>query len=126
MDTIRVMIVDDHDVVRRGLAVFLRAFDDLELVAEAANGAEAIELCPKVNPHVVLLDLMMPEMDGIAATRIITERFPHIRVVALTSRKDEYSVEAMMSAGAIGYLLKNASVEELANTILSAAATPIA
>lgn len=123
MERIRVMVVDDHDVVRRGLAVFLRAFEDLELAAEATNGAEAVELCGQVNPQVVLMDLMMPEMDGITATKLIRERYPHIRVVALTSRKDEYSVGAMMKAGAIGYLLKNASVEELANTILSAAAT---
>ena len=114
------MIVDDQDLVRRGLSLFLEAFDDLELVAEAANGLQAVQLCEEVQPEVILMDLMMPEMDGIAATRIIRQKYPHIQVIALTSVQDDASVRQMLAAGAIGYLLKNASVDELANTIISA------
>lgn len=120
MQPIRVMIVDDHDVVRRGLSIFFQAFDDLALVAEASSGMEAIELCGQVQPDVVLMDLVMPEMDGITATRTIRNRHPNVQVIALTSFRDDESVEAMMKAGAIGYLLKNASIDELANTILTA------
>lgn len=120
MQPIRVMIVDDHDVVRRGLAIFFQAFNDLELVGEAANGAEAVHLCSQLQPDVVLMDLVMPEMDGITATRLIRESFPDTQVIALTSFQDDASVQAMMAAGAIGYLLKNASVDELASTILAA------
>lgn len=114
------MIVDDQDLVRRGLSLFLDAFDDLELVAEAVNGLQAVQLCEEVRPEVILMDLMMPEMDGIAATRIIRQKYPHIQVIALTSVQDDFSVRQMLAAGAIGYLLKNASVDELANTIISA------
>lgn len=120
MEPIRVMIVDDHDVVRRGLSIFFQAFDDLALVAEASNGQEAVELCGQVHPDVVLMDLVMPEMDGISATKIIRSRYPNIQIIALTSFRDDESVEAMMQAGAIGYLLKNTSIDELANTILTA------
>jgi NarL family two-component system response regulator LiaR len=120
MEPIRVMIVDDHDVVRRGLSIFFQAFDDLTLVAEASSGLEAIELCRQLQPDVVLMDLVMPEMDGITATKTIRSQYPHVQVIALTSFRDDESVEAMMKAGAIGYLLKNASIDELANTILTA------
>ena len=120
MTPIRIMIVDDQDVVRRGLSLFFEAFDDLELVAEAANGLQAVQLCDEIQPDVVLMDLMMPEMDGITATRIIRQKHPHIQVIALTSIQDDVSVHQMLDAGALGYLLKNASVDELANTIVSA------
>jgi len=120
MTTIRIMIVDDQDVVRRGLSLFFEAFDDLKLVAEAANGLQAVELCDEILPDVILMDLMMPEMDGIAATRIIRHKHPNIQVIALTSIQDDASVRQMLDAGALGYLLKNASVDELANTIISA------
>ena len=120
MAPIRIMIVDDQDLVRRGLSLFLEAFDDLELVAEAVNGLQAVQLCEEIQPEVILMDLMMPEMDGIAATRIIRQKYPHIQVIALTSVQDDASVRQMLAAGAIGYLLKNASVDELANTIISA------
>ncbi|MBL8154357.1 MAG: response regulator transcription factor [Anaerolineae bacterium] len=115
------MIVDDHDVVRRGLKIFFQAFDDLQLVAEAADGSEAIQLCDELQPDVVLMDLVMPQMDGITATRLIRQSHPATQVIALTSFQDDESVQAMMRAGAVGYLLKNASIDELANTILSAA-----
>jgi len=120
MTPIRIMIVDDQDVVRRGLSLFFEAFDDLELVAEAANGLQAVQLCDEIQPDVVLMDLMMPEMDGITATRLIRQKHPHIQVIALTSIQDDASVRQMLDAGALGYLLKNASVDELANTIVSA------
>lgn len=119
MNPIRVMIVDDHDVVRRGLAIFLQSFDDLQLVGQASNGYEAIEVCREVTPDIILMDLKMPEMDGIAATRAIRREHPNVQVVALTSFRDDDSVQSMMDAGAIGYLMKNSSIDELARTILS-------
>jgi two-component system, NarL family, response regulator LiaR len=119
---IRVALVDDHDVVRRGLSVVLRAFDDLMLVGEASNGDEAIRMCGEACPEVVLMDLIMPEMDGVTATRFIRQKYPQIQVVALTSFKDEELVQAALQAGAIGYLLKNASIDELADTIRAARA----
>jgi len=119
---IRVLIVDDHAVVRSGLATFLQAFDDFELLDEAGDGAEAVRLCAQTPPDVVLMDLLMPEMDGIAATRAILERQPDVRVIALTSFQDQEKVEAALEAGAIGYLLKNVSADELAAAIRSARA----
>ena len=117
---IRVMLVDDHAVVRSGLGAFLYVFDDLELVAEAKDGKEALSLCETVMPDVVLMDLVMPVMDGAAATKAIRERWPQIQVVALTSFKEEDLVQGALQAGAIGYLLKNISADELANAIRSA------
>jgi NarL family two-component system response regulator LiaR len=114
---IRVLLVDDHEMVRSGLAVFLEGFDDLELIGEANNGAEAIRLCQELKPNVVLMDLLMPEMDGIEATRSIRELNVGAQVIALTSYKDEELVQAALDAGAIGFLYKNASVDELANAI---------
>ena len=86
---IRVMLVDDHTMVRRGLATFLKVFDDLELAGEAASGEAAIELCGQVLPDVILMDLMMPDMDGATATRLIRQQYPKVQVVALTSFKEE-------------------------------------
>lgn len=120
-DTIRVMIVDDHDVVRSGLSVFLRAVDNMELVGEAKNGKEAVSLCAEVKPDVILMDVKMPEMDGPTATRIIRESNPEVQIIALTSFLDEVSMNAALQAGAIGYLLKNTSVDEIANAITAAA-----
>jgi NarL family two-component system response regulator LiaR len=119
---IRVMLVDDHDMVRQGLAVFLQAFDDLQLVGEATNGSEALRLCAEHRPDVVLMDLVMPEMDGVAAIRAIRQSYPGIQIIALTSFKDEDLVEAALQAGAIGYLLKNISINELAHAIRAARA----
>jgi NarL family two-component system response regulator LiaR len=119
---IRVMIVDDHDMVRSGLSVFLEAFDDLELVGEVADGKEAIRLCAEVQPHVVLMDLVMPEMDGIAATRAIRQAYPNIQIIALTSFGSQDLVQGALQAGAVGYLLKNASIDELAAAIRAARA----
>lgn len=118
--SIRILLVDDHDMVRRGLAVFLLAYDDLVLVGEATNGIEALEKCAELQPDVVLMDLMMPGMDGVTAIKLIRERFPAIQVIALTSFSEEKLVESSLQAGAIGYLFKNVSVDELAAAIRAA------
>ena len=117
---IRVLLVDDHAVVRSGLGAFLLAFDDLELIGEAGSGEEAVRLCAQRQPDVVLMDLVMPGMDGAAATRAIKERCPHVHVIALTSFKEKELVEGALQAGAIGYLLKNVSADELADAIKKA------
>jgi NarL family two-component system response regulator LiaR len=119
-DRIRVMLVDDHAVVRSGLAAFLMAFDDLELVGEAGDGAEAVAMCARVKPDVVLMDLVMPEMDGATATRAIRTAHPDIQVIVLTSFKEDDLVQGALQAGAIGYLLKNISTSELADAIRAA------
>lgn len=117
---IRVMIVDDHAVVRSGLGAFLLAFDDLDLVAEAGSGQEAVRRCTEQDVDVVLMDLMMPEMDGAEATRAIRKACPHVQVIALTSFKEEDLVQNALQAGAISYLLKNVSADELAAAIRNA------
>lgn len=117
---IRVMLVDDHTMVRKGLSAFLFAFDDLELVGEAASGEEAIKLCSQVKPDIVLMDLVMPGMDGASATQKIITACPQIRVIALTSFKEQNLVENALKAGAISYLLKDITAEELAHAIRSA------
>lgn len=119
---IRVIIVDDHAVVRSGLSAFLMVFDDLEFVGEAASGEEAVRMCKNLQPDVVLMDLVMPGMDGAAATQAIRETCPHTQVIALTSFKEDDLVQRTLRAGAIGYLLKNVSANELANAIRSARA----
>jgi len=118
---IQVMLVDDHNVVRSGLATFLRAYDDLELVGEAKNGREAVSLCHKMRPDVILMDLMMPEMDGIAATRAILSEYPEIKIIAMTSFEEEQLVQGVLAAGAISYLIKNVTSDELAKAIRDAA-----
>jgi NarL family two-component system response regulator LiaR len=118
--TIRVMLVDDHNVVRSGLATFLRAYDDLELVGEAKNGSEAVNLCRVKQPDVILMDLMMPEMDGIAATRAILSEYPEVKIIAMTSFDEEELVHGVLAAGAISYLLKNVTSDELAKAIRNA------
>ncbi|HMB21800.1 MAG: response regulator [Chloroflexota bacterium] len=117
---IRVMLVDDHAMVRRGLAIFLKAFEDLQLVGEAENGEAAIQLCAEVLPDVILMDMVMPDMDGAAATRAIRRQFPQVQVIALTSFKEGNLVKNTLEAGAIGYLLKDVSADELAGAIRSA------
>jgi two-component system, NarL family, response regulator LiaR len=118
--TIRVMLVDDHNVVRSGLAAFLRAYEDLQLVGEARNGLEAVNLCREKKPDVILMDLMMPEMDGIAATRAILADDPEIKIIAMTSFEEEELVHGVLAAGATSYLLKNVTSDELAATIRAA------
>ncbi len=117
---IRVMLVDDHAVVRSGLSAFLMVFDDLELVGEAENGLQAVQRAAALQPDVILMDLVMPEMDGAAATRLIREANPHIQVIALTSFREDTLVQAALQAGAISYLLKNVSADELAQAIRAA------
>lgn len=117
---IRVFIVDDHAMVRRGLAAFLRAKPDLQLVGEASDGAEAITLCERLQPDIVLMDLVMPETNGIEATRAIRGRWPAIHVIALTSFDDKELVREALAAGALSYLLKNVSAEDLAEAIRAA------
>lgn len=117
---IRVMLVDDHAVVRSGLSAFLMAYDDLTLVGEAGSGEQALRLCDQVKPDVVLMDLVMPGMDGAAATRFIRDKCPTIQVIALTSFKEQELVQGALQAGAIGYLLKNVSANELAEAIRAA------
>lgn len=117
---IRVLSVDDHPLVRSGLRLFLLAFDDLRLVGEAANGEEAIALCDHIQPDIVLMDLVMPVMDGITTTRILRERWPHIQVIVLTAYTDEGLVQEALEAGAISYLIKNVTAFELASAIRSA------
>jgi DNA-binding NarL/FixJ family response regulator len=114
---IRVLIVDDHDVVRRGLIVFLRAFDDFILAGQARNGYEAVQLCATLDPQVVLMDVMMPEMDGITATRLIKETYPHIPVIVLTNFGDSRNIQTALAAGAARCVGKDASIDELAGAI---------
>src|SRR5215208_162397 len=117
---IRVMIVDDHAVVRSRLGAFLLVFDDLELVGEASSGKEALQLAERVQPQVILMDLVMPDMDGAATTHAIRARWPNIQVLALTSFREDEMVKNALQAGAIGYLLKNVSADELADAIRAA------
>lgn len=119
-DVIRVIIVDDHAIVRSGLAHFLNAFDDLVLVGETGSGTEALALCEQLRPDVVLMDLVMPDMNGIEATRAVHARFPGLPVLILSSFDDEGRVADALQAGAIGYLLKNASIHDMAKAIRAA------
>lgn len=117
---IRVMIVDDHPLVRDGLRLFLRMAPDLELAGEADSGEDAVRLCAQFQPDVVLMDLKMPGMDGVAATRAIRQQQPQVRIVALTSFADEELVQQMLKAGAIGYVLKDVAALDLAGAIRAA------
>ena len=120
--TIRTLITDDHKVVRRGLRGFLELDPELEVVGEASNGEEAVELARRLEPDVVLMDLLMPVMDGIEATRQIRRELPEVEVVALTSVLEDASVTGAIKAGAIGYLLKTTDADELCEAIKAAAA----
>jgi NarL family two-component system response regulator LiaR len=121
-EPIRVLITDDHAMVRSGLAAFLLVNDDLELVGEASNGAEAIQACAEVRPDVVLMDLVMPGMDGATAIREIHAAQPEIQIIALTSFPEEDLVQRALESGAISYLLKNVGADELADAIRRARA----
>jgi NarL family two-component system response regulator LiaR len=116
-DKIRVIIVDDHDMVRRGLASYLSTTDDIDLVGEASNGEEAIALCERVKPDMVIMDIMMPKMDGIEATGHIRKKYPETQVIALTSYQEKDLVHQVILEGAISYLLKNVTGEELISAI---------
>jgi NarL family two-component system response regulator LiaR len=118
--TIRVMLVDDHAVVRSGLSTFLMTCDDMELVGEASSGERALSMCVQAKPDVVLMDLVLSGMDGATATRMMRDKCPEIQVIALTSFKEQDLVQGALKAGAIGYLLKDVSADELANAIRAA------
>jgi NarL family two-component system response regulator LiaR len=117
---IRVMIVDDHDMVRRGLAAFLKAKADLELVGEARDGREALQICEQTRPDVILMDLLMPKLSGAEATQLVLERCPEMHVIALTSFGEKELVQQALQAGATSYLLKNVSADDLAEAIRAA------
>ncbi len=120
--SIRVLIADDHSVVRQGLRMFLALDAELEVVGEAADGAQVVRLAHELKPDVVLMDLLMPGMDGIAATSAIRCELPDVEVLALTSVLEDASVIGAVRAGAIGYLLKDASSADLCRAIKAAAA----
>jgi len=118
---IRVLITDDHGVVRQGLRMFLSRDPELDVVGEAANGEEALRMARRLRPDVVLMDLLMPVMDGIAATESIRTELPDVEVIALTSVLEDASVTGAVRAGAIGYLLKDTDADELRRAIKAAA-----
>lgn len=113
----RVVVVDDHSMVRGGLRLFLIAFDDMMLVGEAANGLEALKVCEQVHPDIVLMDLIMPVMDGIRATREITSRFPQIRVIGMTSFMEADLLREALQAGVTGLVFKDVSASEMVQAI---------
>jgi DNA-binding NarL/FixJ family response regulator len=115
---IKVLIADDHHVVRRGLAFFLRTQEQLEIIGEAANGKEAVELAEKLNPDIILMDLIMPELNGIEATKIIKAKNPDIKIMMLTSYSDQEHVIPAIEAGASGYQLKDIQPDELVRSII--------
>ncbi len=117
---IRVMVVDDHDIVRGGLINMLDSFDDLNFIGEASSGDQAIRQCEKLQPDIILMDLVMPGTDGVTAIRHIVSVYPHIRIIALTTFKEEKLVYEALQAGAISYLLKNVSIDDLAKAIRGA------
>ena len=120
-EPIRVLSVDDHELLRRGIRSSLRIFADLELVGEAADGQEALTVCTEKRPDVILMDMVLPgEMDGIATTQAIKERFPQVQVVILSTFYDRKMVRSAIQAGAIGYLVKGVSGEEMAEAIRAA------
>jgi len=118
--TIKILLVDDHTVVRSGLSKFLLVNKDLKLVGEASDGAEAVQMVSLHRPDVVLMDLMMPGVDGITATREIHQKYPQVKVIALTSFAEQNMVQGALQAGAIGYLQKNVTAKESGNAIRSA------
>lgn len=118
---IRILLVDDHAVVRQGLRMFLELDPDLEVVAEARNGEEAVALVGEFGPDVVLMDVLMPKMDGLAATLAIRQNYPETEVLVLTSVLDDASISGAIRNGAIGYLLKDTQAEDLCRAIHQAA-----
>lgn len=117
---IRILLVDDHLVIREGLAALLEPFDDLEIVGEAETGAQGVRACCELEPDVVLMDMVMPDMDGVEATRAIQRECKYARVLALTSFTDDRMVRGVLEAGAVGYLLKNVRAQQLADAVRAA------
>jgi two-component system, NarL family, response regulator LiaR len=119
---IRILIVDDHSVVRQGLRMFLSRDEELEIIGEAENGAQAVSLATELRPDVILMDMLMPVMDGIEATGTIRKTMPDTEVIALTSVLEDAAIVGAIKAGAIGYLLKDTQAAELRRAIKAAAA----
>jgi DNA-binding NarL/FixJ family response regulator len=119
-NVLRLLIADDHESVRYSLRLIMSTYDDIDVIGEAANGQEAVDLCERLQPDLVLMDLSMPIMDGVTATRLIRQRFPHIRVLILTSGIDPDMITAAMGAGAQGYLEKRVDFEVLTKAMWSA------
>ena len=117
---IRVLIVDDHEMTRTGLKFFIEAFTDLELLGEVPSGEEAVTFCAQTQPDVILMDMVMPGLNGVETTRLIRQRYPQVQIIALTSFQEGDLVEQVLKAGAISYLLKNVSAHELAAAIRAA------
>jgi len=119
--SIKVVVVDDHQIVREGLASLLGALDGIDVVGTAADGRDAVHVVAETAPDVVVMDIQMPQLDGIEATRMITGRQPDVRVVMLTMNEDDETVLSAMRAGASGYLLKGSGADEVQNAIRAAA-----
>jgi len=119
-DIIRIILADDHRRVHQVITEMISYFDDIEILAHASNGAEAVKLCTEYQPDLVLMDILMPGMDGIEATRHILAAQPHTRIIALSSFKDDDTIRTILEAGAVGFILKDAPVEDLANVIRTA------
>lgn len=118
---IKVLIIDDHSIVRRGLILLLGNFDDFEVIGDVGDAARGVDICRVKKPDVVLMDMVMPGMDGITATRQVREVCPTAQVIALTSFNDDANIQAALKAGAISYLMKNVSIDELASAVRKAA-----
>jgi NarL family two-component system response regulator LiaR len=119
-EPITVIIVDDHPIVRHGIATMLLTFDDITVIGEAGNGPDALALCRKSHPDVILMDVMMPGMNGLETTRAVLTRYPQIKILVLTSFPDKDMVQGMLDAGAIGYLLKDTPIDAIGDAIRSA------
>ena len=117
---IRVITVDDHEIVRQGMSFLFLPYEDIEVVGVAHDGEEALRLCAELRPDVILMDMLMPGLDGVAATQAVRQQYPQVQVLALTSFYDEDLVRRAMQAGAIGYLLKGVPIVELAQAIRAA------
>lgn len=118
--TIRVLLVDDHDMLRAGVAVVMTEFPEFEVVGTAVNGWDAAEKCETLRPDVVLIDILMPDIDGLAVVRIIKHKYPDIKFVVLTSFEDEKLIQTAHEVGVSGYLLKNVGIDELTDAIRAA------
>jgi DNA-binding NarL/FixJ family response regulator len=121
MKRIRILLADDHGVVRQGFKMILDAQADMEIVGEAANGREAVELAERLKPDIVVMDVAMPELNGIEATRRLAESAPHVRVLALSMHKDSVYVRETLRAGARGYLLKDSGANDLVAAVRAVA-----
>ena len=117
---IEVLIVDDHPMVRQGIKTMLLTFDDISVIGEAGNGLETLALCKEIQPDVILMDIVMPGMNGVETTRAILELYPQIKIIVLTSFPDQDLVQETLEAGAISYLLKDAPIDALGDAIRSA------